>query len=182
MSKYYAVGNNEFLPGAVSKEYRPILFCYLVLIGTNVSYTLQHKDHLVANSSVDIGIKPHNITLGESAVEKLGHGCHNLTLTASNTVTEHAVSTDLELCLLEFVEGLQASLISEEDECPDSTDLIIAISLERGAPARLLFNITGAMDALSETREMLNDSLQAFTFSSALEGKSSLICAEINFK
>lgn len=136
---------------------------------------------MVANSSVDIGIKPHNITLGESVVEKLGHGCHNLTLTASNMVTEHAVSTDLELCLLEFVEGMQASLISEEDECPDSTDLVIAISLERGAPVQLLFNISGAMDVLSETTDMLNGSLQAYTFSRPLEGKLSLSCAEIQF-
>lgn len=129
---------------------------------------------MVANSSVDIGIKPHNITLGNSAVEKLGHGCHNLTLTASNVVTEHTVSTYLELCLLDFVEGLQASLVSEEDECPDTTDLIIAISLERGAPVQLLFNITGVTDALSETRDMFNGSLQAYTFSSPLEGKSRL--------
>lgn len=114
-------------------------------------------------------------------VEKLGHGCHNLTLTASNMVTEHAVSTDVELCLLEAVEGLQASLVSVEDDCPDSTDLTIGILLERGAPVQLLFNINGAMDALSETREMLNGSLQEYTFSSPLEGKWSLRCAEIKF-
>ncbi|XP_026234452.1 polycystic kidney disease protein 1-like 2 [Anabas testudineus] len=147
-----------------------VQFQVTVDAGTNVSYTIQHKDHLVANSSVDTGITPHNITLSESVVEKLGHGCHNLTLTASNMVTEHAVSTDVELCLLEAVEGLQASLVSVEDDCPDSTDLTIGILLERGAPVQLLFNINGAMDALSETREMLNGSLQEYTFSSPLEG------------
>lgn len=119
---------------------------------------------------MDRGITPHNLTLRVSDLEKLGHGCHNLTLTASNGVTALSVSTDLELCLLEPVEGLQASVIAEEDKCPDSSDLIISVSLERGAPVKLLFTLTGARDTLSETRDMLNGSFQAYTFSSPLTG------------
>lgn len=154
------------LPLKKSKTFHSFI-CFL---GTNVSFTIQREDLLVANSSVDRGITPHNITLSESVVEKLGHGCHNLTLTASNMVTAHTVSTDLELCLLEAVGGLQASLISEEGECPGSADLLVAVSLEQGAPVRLLFNFTGETDTSSETRDMLNASLQAYTFSSPLEG------------
>lgn len=119
------------------------------------------------------GIALHNITLSEGVVEKLGHGCHNLTLTASNGVTAHTVSTDLKLCLLEPIEGLRASVIAEEDVCPDSTDLTIGVSLERGAPAELIFTLTGASDTLSENRDMLNGSLQVYTFSSPLEGTPS---------
>lgn len=125
---------------------------------------------MVANSSVDRGITPHNITLSSSVVEQLGRGCHNLTVAASNGVKAQTVSTDLELCLLEPVDGLQASVMSEEGECPDSTDIIIGVSLERGAPVQLLFNLTGAGDAVSETRDMLNGSVQAYTFSSPIEG------------
>lgn len=131
---------------------------------------------MVANSSVDRGITPHNITLNARVVEKLGHGCHNLTLTASNRVTAHTVSTDLELCLLEPVEGLRASVMAEADECPDSTDLIIGVSLERGAPVELLFTLTGEGDTLSQTRDLLNGSLQAYTFSNPLEGKLKPYC------
>lgn len=125
---------------------------------------------MVANSSVDRGIAPHNITLSVSVMTKLGHGCRNLTLTASNRVTAHPVSTALELCLMEPVEGLQASVTAEENDCPDSTDLIIGVSLEQGAPVELLFTLTGARDTLSETRDMLNSSLLTYTFSSPLEG------------
>uniref|UniRef100_A0A8C3A6T3 Polycystic kidney disease 1 like 2a n=1 Tax=Cyclopterus lumpus TaxID=8103 RepID=A0A8C3A6T3_CYCLU len=156
---------------------RPVEIQVMVEAGTNVSYTIQHEGHLVANVSVENGIEPHNITLSGSVVEKLGHGCHNLTLTASNRVTAHAVSTDLKLCLLEPIEGLQASVRAEEDVCPDSTDLTIGVSLERGAPAELLFTLTGASDALSENRDMLNGSLQAYIFSSPLEGSYGSSCA-----
>nr|XP_046243263.1 polycystic kidney disease protein 1-like 2 isoform X2 [Scatophagus argus] len=149
---------------------RPVLIQVMVESGTNVSYKIQHEDHLLANSSVDKGITPHNITLSVSVMEKLGHGCHNLTLTASNRVTDHTVSTGLELCLLEPVEGLQASLITGEDDCPNSSDMIIGVSLEQGAPVELLFTLTGAWHTLFETRDMLNGSLQAYTFSSPLEG------------
>ncbi|XP_051235467.1 polycystic kidney disease protein 1-like 2 isoform X2 [Dicentrarchus labrax] len=148
----------------------PVQIQVMVEAGTNVSYTIQLGDHVLANLSVDTGITPHNITLSASVVEKVGHGCHNLTLTASNRVTAHPVSTDLELCLREPIEGLQASVIAEEGQCPDSADLIIGVSLERGAPVELLFTLTGARDTLSETRDMLNGSLQAYTFSSPLEG------------
>ncbi|XP_026176225.1 polycystic kidney disease protein 1-like 2 [Mastacembelus armatus] len=159
---------------------RPVYIEVVVEAGTNVSYTIQQEDSLVANLTVDRGATPHNITLSPSVVEELGHGCHNLTLSASNRVTTHTVSTDLELCLLEPVEGLQASLISEEGVCPDSTDLTIGISLERGAPVQLLFNLTGARDTLSETRNMLNSSLQEYTFSSPLEGSLKVTVRAIN--
>lgn len=71
---------------------------------------------------------------------------------------------------MEPVEGLQASVTAEENDCPDSTDLIIGVSLEQGAPVELLFTLTGARDTLSETRDMLNSSLLTYTFSSPLEG------------
>ncbi|XP_029979509.1 polycystic kidney disease protein 1-like 2 [Sphaeramia orbicularis] len=142
----------------------------LVEKGTNVTYIIQHGGHSMVNSSVDRGNMPHNITLSSAAVEKLGRGCHNLTLSASNKITPHTVSANLELCLLEPMEGLQASVAAEEGECPDSTDLTISVSLEQGAPVQLLFSLTGDKDTISEHRNMLNGSQQSFTFSSPLEG------------
>ncbi|XP_053283068.1 polycystic kidney disease protein 1-like 2 [Pleuronectes platessa] len=148
----------------------PVQVQLMVEAGSNVSYTIQREDYVVANTSVDRGIEPHNITLNSSVAETLGHGCHNLTLTASNRVTARSVSTDLELCLLEPVSGLQASVMSEDSECPVSSEVIFRVSLERGAPVQLFFNLTGARETLSETRDMLNGSLQDYMFSSPLEG------------
>ncbi|KAM3625915.1 uncharacterized protein V6R79_019756 [Siganus canaliculatus] len=159
---------------------RPVQIQVAVQSGTNVSYTIKNEDQTVANSSMDRGITPHNITLSAHVLEKLGRGCHNLTVTASNKVTSHLVSTDLELCLLEHVEGLQAVLVADHDHCPDSSDLVIGVSLERGAPVELLFNLTGARDSLSEIREMSNGSLQTYTFSNPLEGSLSVKVRAMN--
>ncbi|XP_061566502.1 polycystin-1-like protein 2 isoform X1 [Cololabis saira] len=138
--------------------------------GTNVSYTIHHEAHLIANSSVDLGVTPYNLTLNASVIQRLGQGCHNLTIAASNRVTSQAVSTPLMLCLLEPVKDLQASLIEEPGVCPDSIDLLIGVSLQQGTPVELLFNLTGASDTLTETRHMLNDSMLTYTFSNPLEG------------
>ncbi|XP_047436040.1 polycystic kidney disease protein 1-like 2 isoform X3 [Mugil cephalus] len=158
----------------------PVHIQLMVEAGSNVFYTIHYGDSLVANSSVDRGITPHNITLNAREVEKLGQGCRNLTVAASNKVTSRTVSTDLELCLLEPVDGLQASMITKEDVCPDSTDLVIGVSLEKGDPAELLFTLTGAEDTLSETRDMLNHSLQHYTFSSPIEGLLAVNVRAIN--
>lgn len=60
--------------------------------------------------------------------------------------------------------------MAELDACPDSQNLKIGVSLERGAPVELLFNLTGFRDTLTETRNMLNNSLHNYTFSNPLEG------------
>lgn len=129
---------------------------------------------MIASSTVDRGDTPHNLTLNTSVAQELGHGCHNLTIAASNRVTSNAVSTSLVLCLLEPVKDLQASLIEESGVCPHSTDLHISVSLEQGAPVELLFNLTGASDTLTETRHMTNGSMQTYTFSKPLEGTQGL--------
>ncbi|XP_053722204.1 polycystic kidney disease protein 1-like 2 [Synchiropus splendidus] len=144
-----------------------------VVAGTNVTYTVQHEGHVIANSSVDKGITAHNITLTANMMEDLGLGCKNLTLAASNKVTSRTVSKELELCVLEPVDGLQASVVAEDGECPNSSDLTVAISLEQGAPVELLFTLTGAEDSISETRDMLNGS-HTFMFSSPIKGLSTV--------
>lgn len=60
----------------------------------------------------------------------------------------------LQVCVLEEVAGLQASLEAEGSECPLSPHLSIGVSLRQGAPVLLLFFLTGDSSSFSETREM----------------------------
>lgn len=99
----------------------------------------------------------------------LGLGCHQLTLLASNGVTAPDVSVPLELCLMEPVNGLQASVAPEQDLCSDSA-LYVNVSLDHGAPVEVLFLVSGDNDSFSETHRMINGSLQTFRVSSKIEG------------
>ncbi|KAK2906286.1 hypothetical protein Q8A73_010229 [Channa argus] len=122
--------------------------------GTNVTYTIQSNKILLSSLSVARGSIPHNITVIPEMVAQLGPGCHQLKLYASNMVTFPQVSADLQVCVLEKVAGLQASILTERNDCLNS-DIIVGVSLEEGAPVLLLFSLRGDNNSsFYETREM----------------------------
>uniref|UniRef100_A0A8P4G0C2 Polycystic kidney disease protein 1-like 2 n=1 Tax=Dicentrarchus labrax TaxID=13489 RepID=A0A8P4G0C2_DICLA len=125
-----------------------------VKAGTNVTYRIQSNEMLLSGSSVVRGNVPQNITVTSEMVKQLGPGCHRLTLYASNMVTFPEVSADLQMCVLEKVAGLQASLLTERDDGLDSPCITVGVSLERGGPVLLLFSLTGDNSSFSESRKM----------------------------
>uniref|UniRef100_A0A4W4GFP4 Polycystic kidney disease 1 like 2a n=1 Tax=Electrophorus electricus TaxID=8005 RepID=A0A4W4GFP4_ELEEL len=130
--------------------------------GTNITYKIHHGATELVSSYAVKGIIPHNITLTPDTLESLGLGCHQLMLLASNEVTDTDVSTALELCLVEPVEGLVVSVAPEQESCLDSV-VYVNVSLARGAPVELLVLLSAANDSFSETHRMRNDSLQIST-------------------
>ncbi|XP_041917756.1 polycystic kidney disease protein 1-like 2 isoform X1 [Alosa sapidissima] len=138
--------------------------------GSNVTYKVQRDGTLLASSSAAVGIVPHNITLGPEEVQSLGPGCHRLTLLASNNVTAADPSTALEVCVLDPVQGLQASVSTQARPCPEAY-LHITVSLDYGAPAQLLFQISDSdNNTVQETREVDSGSLQVFNISTTVQG------------
>ncbi|KAL2088543.1 hypothetical protein ACEWY4_015442 [Coilia grayii] len=139
--------------------------------GTNVTYKVQTKGMVLALSSAAIGISPHNITLGPEMVQGLGLGCHQLTLLASNNVTAADSSTVLEVCVLEPVLGLQASVSSSQAApCPRS-DLHVSVSLEQGAPVQLLLQVSDSdSNTVEEMGQMDSGHLQIFNVSTIFQG------------
>nr|XP_043906417.1 polycystic kidney disease protein 1-like 2 [Solea senegalensis] len=122
--------------------------------GSNVSYRIQHDDAVFSSLSVIRGNVPHNVTVTPVMMKQLSPGCHQLAIYASNMVTFPEVSADLQVCVVEKVAGLQASMLTETDDCLDSPDISVVVSLEQGAPVLLLFSLTGDDDTFHETREM----------------------------
>ncbi|XP_074514137.1 polycystin-1-like protein 2 [Sebastes fasciatus] len=122
--------------------------------GTNVTYRIQSDEMLLSGLSVFRGNVPQNVTVTPEMMKQPGPGCHQLMLYASNTVTFPEVSTVLQMCVLEEVAGLQASVLTERNDCPDSPGITVGVSLERGVPVLLLFSLTGDNSSYSETREM----------------------------
>ncbi|XP_030620641.1 polycystic kidney disease protein 1-like 2 isoform X2 [Chanos chanos] len=137
--------------------------------GTNITYKIQHGETVLATSSAIRGIIPHNITLNPDVQQKLGIGCHQLNVVASNGVTAEDVSLALKLCLVEPVEGLTGSVMSEHIQCPVS-ELYVNVSMDRGAPAQLLFQVLGGNQSFSEMREIQNGSMQLFTIPNRIRG------------
>ncbi|TKS67505.1 Polycystic kidney disease protein 1-like 2 PC1-like 2 protein [Collichthys lucidus] len=125
-----------------------------VKAGTNVTYRIQHGGTVLSGLSVVRGNIPQNVTVTPEMVKLLGPGCHQLTLYASNMVTFPEVAADLQMCVLEKVAGLQASVLTERDDCLDSPDITVGVSLKGGAPVLLLFTLTGENISFSETRKM----------------------------
>ncbi|GLD61521.1 polycystic kidney disease protein 1-like 2, partial [Lates japonicus] len=121
--------------------------------GSNVTYRIQSDEKVLSSLSVVRGNVP-NITVTQGMVKQLGPGCHQLTLYASNVVTFPEVSTNLQVCVLEKIAGLQASVLTERNDCQDSPDITVGVSIERGAPVLLLFSLTGDNNSFYETREM----------------------------
>uniref|UniRef100_A0A8D3E2G5 Polycystic kidney disease protein 1-like 2 n=1 Tax=Scophthalmus maximus TaxID=52904 RepID=A0A8D3E2G5_SCOMX len=123
--------------------------------GSNVTYRAQRDEMVLSGSSAERGNIPRNITVTAEMVKQLGPGCHQLTIFASNPVTIPEVSTDLQVCVLENVVGLWASVLMERDECGRSPHITVDVSLEKGAPVLLLFSLTGGdNDSFYESREM----------------------------
>ncbi|XP_022542773.2 polycystic kidney disease protein 1-like 2 [Astyanax mexicanus] len=137
--------------------------------GTNVSYKIQHNGTEISRSSAVRGTVPHNITLPPETLQHLGAGCHQLTLLTSNRAAAVDVWTALELCVVEPVEGLLASLASDQDFCSGSF-LYINVSVRSGAPVELLFMISAANENVSETHQTLNSNHQVFNISSTSKG------------
>ncbi|KAJ3593029.1 hypothetical protein NHX12_005367 [Muraenolepis orangiensis] len=150
----------------------PLQLQVAVKAGTNVTFEIQNGGLAVANFSAVHGATGHNITVSAEMMEQLEPGCHAVTLHASNGVTPSGVSTELRLCVVEPVDGLNASVVVEEGTCPpDFSDLVLRVSLERGGPVKLLFSLIGDPDNHSDTREMKNASSQDYSFSEPVKGE-----------
>ncbi|XP_049449240.1 polycystic kidney disease protein 1-like 2 [Epinephelus fuscoguttatus] len=140
-----------------------------VKAGTNVTYRVQSDDMLLSGLSVLRGNIPQNITVTPQMMTQHGPGCHQLTLYASNMVTFPEVSAHLQMCELEKVARLEATVLTERDDCPDSPDITVGVSLEQGAPVLLLFSLSGDNSSYSETREM-NTSKEIFQIGHPIQG------------
>nr|XP_023646474.1 polycystic kidney disease protein 1-like 2 [Paramormyrops kingsleyae] len=141
--------------------------------GTNITYRLQQGEVLLAMAMTMRGIVPCNLTMDPLAQQRLGIGCHQVELSASSDVLAGAVSAPLDFCLLEAVEGLRVSVEQGPDSC-QSSSLQVSVSLERGTPVQLLFQVSGERNSYSEAKDMLDGSLQIFSITAKIQGPVSV--------
>ena len=63
----------------------------------------------------------------------------------------------VQMCVLESIAGLSASVVSEDGSCLQSSDVSIRVSLQKGSPVGLVFLLTGLNGSSSQSREMLRN-------------------------
>uniref|UniRef100_A0AAY4BKQ8 Polycystic kidney disease 1 like 2a n=1 Tax=Denticeps clupeoides TaxID=299321 RepID=A0AAY4BKQ8_9TELE len=137
----------------------------VALHGNPVTIQVELK---AATGSTLEGVAAQNITLGLETMQLFSQGYHQFTILASNGVTTADVSLVLNVFLMEPVGGLEAFFVSQQDHCP--SDLHIIVSLEHGAPAQLLFYVSGTNNSFSETKMMTEDHVKVFNISPKIQG------------
>ena len=60
----------------------------------------------------------------------------------------------LQVCILEKLARLQATLLKERDDCLESPYIAFSISLDQGTPVLLFFSMTGDNSSFFETKQM----------------------------
>ncbi|KAM9851174.1 polycystin-1-like protein 2 [Aulostomus maculatus] len=148
-----------------------------VKAGSHVTFTLQRDELLLSSVTVMRGNVARNVTVSPEKVHKLGPGCHQVTLYASNVVTFPAVTQEFQVCVFEEVSGLQASVQVNRLGSPD---LSVAVALERGEPVLLLLSVTTGNSSSTEIRQM-DTRKEIFHFECPIQGSLQVRLRAWNF-
>ncbi|XP_019360809.1 PREDICTED: polycystic kidney disease protein 1-like 2 [Gavialis gangeticus] len=121
--------------------------------GSGVTYTVLADNMTLIESTAKTGIIPYNLTLDSTSQQLLGLGIHLLAILASSNTTISKVSESLTVHLVEPISGLQASLASHTLEM--GKDLEINVSVARGVPDKLKFEVVGSSETYSHQKDYL---------------------------
>ncbi|KAM4767576.1 polycystin-1-like protein 2 [Cyanocitta cristata] len=123
--------------------YGEVLWIQVQLSGGNgVTYSMLADNMTLTESSAREGIVPYNLTLNSASQELLGPGIHQLEIRASRNTTVSEISESIAVHLIEPVSGIQAAVASHTLQLGE--DLEVNVSVSRGAPEKLMFEVTGS--------------------------------------
>lgn len=144
-------------------------FEFFYFAGSGVTYRLLADNKTLMESNVEEGIVPHNLTLDAVSQQLLGAGIHQLEIVASSNSTESEISEGLTIHLIEPVSGLQAILALYSVELGD--ELEIAVSVARGAPEKLRFEVVGLNETFSYVKDGPGEAAQPYRIPMKSEGR-----------
>ncbi|XP_039236742.1 polycystic kidney disease protein 1-like 2 [Pipra filicauda] len=119
--------------------------------GSGVTYIMLADNITLAESSIKEGIAPHNLTLDSASQELLGPGIHQLEIRASSNTTASEISETFAVHLVEPISGLQAALASHTLQLGENLEVNVSVS--RGAPAEVTFEVMGSNGTHSHTED-----------------------------
>ncbi|XP_072487409.1 polycystin-1-like protein 2 [Notamacropus eugenii] len=127
--------------------------------GTGVTYTVLSDNITLAESSIQEGVIPHNLTLVSTA--RLQPGVHHLEICAVSHITTSKLSRNLTVHIIEPLSGLQAFWVSDHLEL--GQDLLINVSVAQGSPEELTFEVTGASGNFSYVKQCLGKESRVYS-------------------
>ncbi|XP_078005280.1 polycystin-1-like protein 2 [Phascolarctos cinereus] len=148
--------------------------------GTGVTYTLLSDNITLAESSVQKGVIPHNLTLVSTVPALLQPGVHHLEIRAVSNTTASKLSKNLTVHIIEPLSGLQAFWVSDHLEL--GQDLLINVSVAKGSPEELTFEVTGANGNFSYVRECLGKEYRVYSIPVPAKGNVCLLASCFHVK
>ncbi|NXE89116.1 PK1L2 protein, partial [Menura novaehollandiae] len=149
--------------------YGEVLWIQVQLTGGNgVTYIMLADNMTLTESSAKEGVVPHNLTLNSASQELLGPGTHQLEIRASRNATASEISETIAVHLIEPVSGIQAALASHTLQLGE--DLEVNVSVSRGAPEKLVFEVIGSNKTHSHKEDSPRGEPRMYSIPVHLEG------------
>ncbi|XP_055086672.1 polycystic kidney disease protein 1-like 2 [Periophthalmus magnuspinnatus] len=131
-----------------------------VTLDTDSSLSANHSANLTVHGTWLRANHSANLTLPEEALQRLGPGCHSLRVHALNRETREEESPEIQVCVLQPLAQLQASVLGSQLQ---DSPLSLNISVDRGNPAQIWVYIQTLNQSHLETR-VLTRTNQVYSF------------------